>query len=447
MASSVRLLLALCACRAGPGVRRPRPRPDRPDERLGRRFVAGSVLPGATVTVTNAGTQASRTVDDRRERRLHGDRAARRHATTSRSPSKGFKTYVQRDVVLSANERVALRPIALEVGDAERDGLGDGRSGARPDAERRALGPDHPGPDQGRRAQGHATTWACCGCCPASSTPQNREAPGWNNLGGLSINGGRNNTINLTYDGVTNLDTGSNTGPFLAPGLDSIAEIKVLTSNYQAEYGRSSGGTINVVTKSGSRDFHGGGFYSKRNERLQRQRVAEQQVRPAEAALPLRLQRLPHRRAGAAARQLQQRPQQAVLLLEPGVPAAHQPRQPRTPDDADRARAARRLLAVVRHQRPADRHPRSADRASRSRATSFPTNRIDANGQALLNLFPVPNATDPGRQYNYTFQSAFEQPRNDQVLRVDWNVAPEDATSTRASTSATRRSRAAGASC
>ena len=40
----------------------------------------------------------------------------------------------------------------------------------------------------------------------------------------------------------------------------------MLTSNYQAEYGRSSGGTINVITKSGSRDFHGGGFYSKRDD-------------------------------------------------------------------------------------------------------------------------------------------------------------------------------------
>ena len=114
---------------------------------------------------------------------------------------------------------------------------------------------------KGKRLHG-----ACCGCCPASSTRPTARRPGWNNLGGLSINGGRNNTINLTYDGVTNLDTGSNTGPFLAPGLDSIAEIKVLTSNYQAEYGRSSGGTINVITKSGSREFHGGGFYSKRDE-------------------------------------------------------------------------------------------------------------------------------------------------------------------------------------
>ncbi|MGH9162290.1 MAG: hypothetical protein ACRD2X_20175, partial [Vicinamibacteraceae bacterium] len=54
----------------------------------------------------------------------------------------------------------------------------------------------------------------------------------------------------------------------------------------------------------------------------------------------------------------------------------------------------------------------------------IPSGRIDSNGRALLDLFPQPNATDPARQFNYTFQSSFEQPRNDQVLRVDWNVAP-----------------------
>ena len=55
----------------------------------------------------------------------------------------------------------------------------------------------------------------------------------------------------------------------------------------------------------------------------------------------------------------------------------------------------------------------------------IPAGRIDPNGQALLNLFPVPNAVDPQRQYNYTFQSSYDHPRNDQVLRVDWNVASE----------------------
>lgn len=94
----------------------------------------------------------------------------------------------------------------------------------------------------------------------------NREAPGWNNLTGININGGRSGTINLTLDGVSNLDTGSMTGPYLAPGLDSVSEVKVLLTNYQAEYGRSSSGTINAVIKSGTRDFHGGAFYFKRNE-------------------------------------------------------------------------------------------------------------------------------------------------------------------------------------
>ncbi len=222
------------------------------------------MLPGATVTVTNAGTQASRTVTtDTNGLFTVTDLLAGRYEVTV--TLEGFKTYVQRDVVLSANERVALRPIALEVGTlnetiavtaeaARVQTLSGERSGTITQDQIQDVslkGKDYMG--MLRHVPGVVDT-------------QNREAPGWNNLGGISINGGRNNTVNLTYDGVTNLDTGSNTGPFLAPGLDSIAEIKVLTSNYQAEYGRSSGGTINVVTKSGGRDFHGGGFYSRRNE-------------------------------------------------------------------------------------------------------------------------------------------------------------------------------------
>ena len=203
----------------------------------------------------------------------------------------GFKTYVQRDVVLSANERVALRPIALEVGT-----LNETVAVTAEAARVQTLSGERSGTITQDQIQDVTLKgrdyMQMLRHIPGVVDTQNREAPGWNNLGGITINGGRNNTVNLTYDGVTNLDTGSNTGPFLAPGLDSIAEIKVLTSNYQAEYGRSSGGTINVVTKSGSRDFHGGGFYSQAQRGLQRQRVAEQQVRPAEAALSLRLQRL-----------------------------------------------------------------------------------------------------------------------------------------------------------
>jgi len=53
-----------------------------------------------------------------------------------------------------------------------------------------------------------------------------------------------------------------------------------------------------------------------------------------------------------------------------------------------------------------------------------PASRIDPNGQGLLSVFPLPNTVDPTHTYNYVFQSDIQQPRNDQVLRIDWNISP-----------------------
>jgi hypothetical protein len=52
------------------------------------------------------------------------------------------------------------------------------------------------------------------------------------------------------------------------PDMDAISEVKVLTSNFQAENGRNAGGTISVVTKSGSREFHGSAYNFYRHESL-----------------------------------------------------------------------------------------------------------------------------------------------------------------------------------
>jgi hypothetical protein len=64
------------------------------------------------------------------------------------------------------------------------------------------------------------------------------------------------------------VDTGSNGTQHIALSLDNIAEFKVLTSNYQAEYGRSAGGDIRIVTKSGTSQFHGTGYYFHRHEQF-----------------------------------------------------------------------------------------------------------------------------------------------------------------------------------
>lgn len=61
----------------------------------------------------------------------------------------------------------------------------------------------------------------------------------------------------MTFDGVSELDQGGTNDLYVNPSADAIAEIKVLTNGFQAEYGRYSGGAINLVTKSGTKDFHG----------------------------------------------------------------------------------------------------------------------------------------------------------------------------------------------
>ena len=76
---------------------------------------SNSVLPGATVVVTNTGTQASRTVTTDASGVFTVTELLAGHYEVSVT-LEGFKSYLQRDVVLSANERVALRAIVLEVG-------------------------------------------------------------------------------------------------------------------------------------------------------------------------------------------------------------------------------------------------------------------------------------------------------------------------------------------
>jgi hypothetical protein len=82
------------------------------------------------------------------------------------------------------------------------------------------------------------------------------------------INGNRGNTNLLTVDGGFNLDSGSNNSQINNVGIDFISEVKIQTSNFSSEYGRNSGASINVVTRSGGNQFHGSAFEYLRNEKL-----------------------------------------------------------------------------------------------------------------------------------------------------------------------------------
>ena len=88
------------------------------------------------------------------------------------------------------------------------------------------------------------------------------------NIVSISVNGARSSSNTWTVDGADTTDRGSNLTIQTYPSVDAIGEFKVLRSLYPAETGRSGGGQVNVVTRSGTNEFHGTLYEFVRNERL-----------------------------------------------------------------------------------------------------------------------------------------------------------------------------------
>lgn len=85
---------------------------------------------------------------------------------------------------------------------------------------------------------------------------------------GININGARNQDALITQDGAVAVRTRSNGTSIGVADDDSTQEVQILTSNYNAEYGRASGGLIRIVTKGGTQDFHGTAYEYFRNSAL-----------------------------------------------------------------------------------------------------------------------------------------------------------------------------------
>jgi hypothetical protein len=86
--------------------------------------------------------------------------------------------------------------------------------------------------------------------------------------GGFSINGGRSQDQLITFDGAVGVRTRANGTSVGTADADTVQEVQVLTANYSAEYGRSGGGQIRIVTRSGGKDFHGSFYEYFRNNAL-----------------------------------------------------------------------------------------------------------------------------------------------------------------------------------
>jgi len=224
----------------------------------------GAAVPGVTVEVRNLSTTAvTSTVTGAEGVFIFNSLEPATYNLTVK-PTAGFKSYAHNNIVVTTAEERDLGKIALSLGalteQIEVSALATPVQTAS--SENSALVDTTQMQDITRIGR---DMFGLLVMVPGMVTTQG-SATNENDLGSIRVNGSPSDSTNFTVDGIADMDTGSNGTLHFEPTLDTIAEMRVLTANYQAEYGRNSAGSISVITKGGSQEFHGSAYATKRHE-------------------------------------------------------------------------------------------------------------------------------------------------------------------------------------
>src|SRR6185369_15508808 len=183
--------------------------------------------------------------------------------------AQGFKRYEAKAIVLQVGQK-ARADVALEVGTIKEEVTVEGANVAQVETQSSDLSGTVNGKQITQLQLNGRNFTQLVNLVPGVSnqTGQDEGTVGINGNVCFSINGGRVEYNNWELDGGDNMDNGSNSTLNVYPSIDAIAEFKVLTSNYGAQYGRNGSGTVEVETKSGTNRIHGDVYEFFRNDVL-----------------------------------------------------------------------------------------------------------------------------------------------------------------------------------
>jgi hypothetical protein len=181
--------------------------------------------------------------------------------------AKGFQKYTAKNVVLDVATKIRV-DIQLTVGQITEEVVVTGESVAQVETQSSSIGSTISGNQVAQLELNGRNFTQLVTLSPGvvNQTGQDEGRVGVYGNVAYAINGGRTEYNNWELDGGDNMDNGSNSTLNVYPNPEAIAEFKVLTSNYGAQYGRNGSGTIEVETKSGSQSFHGSAFEYLRND-------------------------------------------------------------------------------------------------------------------------------------------------------------------------------------
>jgi hypothetical protein len=368
----------------------------------------GGVIPGATVAIINQaqGVKVRDVVTS-------GDGT---FVVTPLPPStytvsievQGFKKYVKTDIVLYAQDRVGLPTIVLEMGNIAETVTVESNAVTLQtvSAERSGVITSNQMVDLASSARGFTDLLKTVAGITSDTS---------------NVNGTRVDQNAVQLDGVATIDTGNNGMGLMRINPDIIAEFKVMTNGQQAEFGRAAGANITIVTKSGTRDFHGTGYTFIRNEWMNANSWTNNY----------------NARAKAKDRNSTTGFTVGGPVYIPGVfnknkdklfffvnfewqrPRVFEALQNRMmPTEAERNgdfSATQENGKAVTIKDPLTGQPFLGNK--------IPSNRWNAYGVQLMKVFPLPNALGKDNTYNYQYEFAPSDKRNDKTFRFDYNIS------------------------
>ncbi len=403
----------------------------------------GAVVPGATVSLTNEGTKFERdTTTNPTGGYFFASVDPGRY--TIRVSLQGFKTYQAKGIQLNANSTVGL-DVKLEVG-----AIGET---VEITAER-AFIQQQTGAREGLITPEQIEKMSIIGRNPTellrilpgvvapdqSQFEQVGIGTGFGNAGNaFSINGGRAENLGVTMDGANLRDIGNNSGMMNVPNNEFVAELKVQTSNYAAEFG-SAITQVNAITKAGSSEFHGTVYDYARPYQLQandRSRNYAQQERPqskfnypgATLSGPILIPGTGFNKNRDKAfffigyeLQNQQVDTGSVFGVVPtaGMRAGDfSPFLSSNPGGWCAPGSSNQHLNLGCDPKVPGGFPGAGSLLPGGNLTPY----LDPTGSALMGLYPAANYNDPTNRYNYVTSRLNGNDRQQGILRLDYNVS------------------------
>jgi Carboxypeptidase regulatory-like domain len=391
---------------------------------------ANAVVTGAPVTLTGMETGTIRTsVTDSSGLFRFLDLAPGTYSVSVKSP--GFKGYTQNGIVIDANETRDAGKLVLTIG-ATTDTITVMAEAATIQLASSEKSMAIEGSQLSNVTLKGRDLFGYFKLVPGViDTTGSRDVTSPNAIAGITING-NTSAKNFSVDGITDMDTGSNGTLHYEPNADSVQEMKILTSNYQAEFGRNSGGTITVVTKNGTQQFHGSGVWNHRNEGFnanlwQNNRNGRNPVTgiPNSYISPYRFNVETYTIGGPIYIPNHFNKSKNKLFffwsqeytgqfVSGGTQTKYTPTALERQGNFSQSFQNNGSLTAISDPTVGTPFP----------GNIIPANRITPLGQAMLNFFPLPNFAGAGSQaniVNYFEGASATHPRRNDVLRVDVN--------------------------